>query len=244
MGLSHPTDPNIYLIDGGGIYAMVDAGSGLSPNLIIRNLEKDKLQPNRIEYIILTHSHWDHARGSAYLKELSKAKLLVHELGIHTLEKELWPEGLLAQKGIQARPTKVDIEIRDGNSLQVGSAQLTFYHTPGHSLDSVCILMEDEGKIVLFSGDTVFAEGLPGAINADTNFANYRDSLAKLRELKCDILLPGHKLFLLANGSEHVELLADKFSAGWKDFVLGPTPFFPSWWLKHRPSLYEDASLR
>lgn len=239
--LSHPTDPNIYLIDGKGTLALVDAGSGICPELIIHNIHQSGFKPEDVRFIINTHSHWDHARGSAYLKELTGAKLLIHEMGVDVVESKLWPDGYLAKKGIGARSTKVDKALADKEALQVGNLQLVFYHTPGHSNDSICILMESEGKKMLFSGDTVFAEGLPGTVNADTDFVKYRNSMLRLADLECDVLLPGHKLFVLANASEHIQLLKEKLTGRWRDVVMGPTPFFPGWWLEHRPSLYEDA---
>ena len=209
--------------------------------MILQNIQKNGFRLEEIKFIINTHAHWDHARGSAYLKELTRAKLLIHELGVEIVQNKLWPDGYLAKRGIGSRPTKVDKIVKDRDTLEVGDIRLTIYHTPGHSNDSICILMQEGDKKLLFSGDTILAEGLTGTVTAETNFANYRDSVLRMAELDCDMLLPGHKLFVIADASEHVKLLAEKLTGRWRDLVMGPTPFFPGWWLQHRPSLYEEA---
>lgn len=241
IGLSHPTDPNIYLIDGGGELALVDAGSGICPELIIRNLMQSNFKPEDVRFIINTHSHWDHARGSSFVKKLTGAELVMHELGAQVVERDLWAHSYLASQGVISPPTKVDITLRDDTTLKVGSVELKIYYTPGHTADSICVFMEDEGKKILISGDTVLANGLFGMIGVETDFPKLRDSLFKLVGLECEVLLPGHGLFVLTEGGEHVHHLAKKLNSPWREVVLGSTPFLPSWWLEQRPSLLKDA---
>ena len=102
-----------------------------------------------LKYIILTHGHGDHIGAVEGLKEAYDAVLLIHEEDAEMLRDHQL--NLTFRMG-----EKIEIEadqtFRDGETLMVGSLELKFIHTPGHSKGSSCILVED----ALFSGDTLF----------------------------------------------------------------------------------------
>jgi glyoxylase-like metal-dependent hydrolase (beta-lactamase superfamily II) len=66
MGVSHQTDSHTYLLHSHGELALIDAGSGIKPELILENLQRDGIELRRISTILITHSHWDHARGVSF----------------------------------------------------------------------------------------------------------------------------------------------------------------------------------
>lgn len=84
----------------------------------------------RIIFVITTHSHPDHASGNDELVKATGAKIVAHE----------------------ASKMKKDIGARDGDTLPVGLLELKFIHTPGHSPDSMSILVENK----LMTGDALF----------------------------------------------------------------------------------------
>lgn len=241
IGLSHQTDPHVYLIDGVDKLALIDSGSGVKPEIILKNIEKEGFNPKNIDLIINTHTHWDHARGNAFMKKYTGAQLVTHELGVKIVEDILWKDGYLAKNGIGSDPAKVDWTVADGSEIQVGELAFTVCHTPGHSEDSICLRTVIDRRQVLFTGDTVFAEGITGTVTAETNFKQYRDSVLKLTKIRADVMFPGHKLFILSDAFEHIDILYEKLAGRWRDIVLGPTSFFPGWWLQHRSSLYGDC---
>ncbi len=241
MGVSHQTDSHTYIIHSGGEYALIDTGSGIKPELIQKNLEQDGIAPSSISTILLTHSHWDHARGCAFWKKVTGAKVAAHEDAVDTLEKNLWPNLHLAKHGIGSHKTKVDIALKDGAAIKVGRLKLEVLHSHGHSHDSICIFTSFGSHRVLFSGDTVFAEGGHGTVNADTDFKKYRASVKRLAQYEVSALLPGHKQFVLAYGNEHINLLDKKLSGNWTDVMTARVPFFPTWCLENDPCLYDDA---
>lgn len=241
MGVSHQTDCHTYLLDGGGELALIDAGSGIKPDLIRRNLLRHDIDPSRISMILLTHSHWDHARGCGFWREATGAKVAGHEDAVDTIERTLWPDVHLTRHGIPSKKSKVDVHLKDGSRVRVGRLELEVIHTPGHSEDAICLYTSFGSQKILFSGDTVFAEGGHGTVTADTNFKNYRDSVKRLTTYGATALLPGHRQFVLADGNEHVKMLAKKLSGRWTDITDTRVPFFPTWWLEHNPALYEDA---
>ncbi|MBO1114274.1 MBL fold metallo-hydrolase [Bordetella petrii] len=241
MGVSHPTDAHIYVVDGGSEAAMIDAGSGIQPEWMQSNLASDGVPLEKIRQIVLTHTHWDHARGCAWWQRATGARILAHSLGRATVEEGEWAHSHVARRGIPSQGASVARSLEDGDEIAVGGLRLQVVHTPGHSSDSISLLLQFGGKRVLFGGDTVFAEGGHGTVSANTDFRAYRDSVRRLAALEIDALLPSHKQFVLSRAHEHVAMLERKLSANWTDVVTARVPFFPTWWLEHDASLYEDA---
>ena len=123
----------------------------------------------RAKYIINTHTHFDHVLGNEQMAELTGAKIVQHKNS--KLEK--------------------DIAVSDGDTIEIGSIRLRVLDTPGHSKDSICLLLEGQ---FIFTGDTLFVGNcgrvdLPGS-DAKEMFDSLFNRLAKLDENL--ILYPGH----------------------------------------------------
>jgi glyoxylase-like metal-dependent hydrolase (beta-lactamase superfamily II) len=73
---------------------------------------------------------------------------------------------------------------RDGESV----GPFTALGTPGHSPDSVCLVM---GR-ACFTGDTVLGEGSVFIAPGEGSLSAYLDSLRRLRSLDLEVLCPGH----------------------------------------------------
>ncbi|EHL07689.1 metallo-beta-lactamase domain protein [Desulfitobacterium hafniense DP7] len=104
----------------------------------------------QVEYILLTHGHFDHIGAVDKLRELYQAKVGIHKedavmltSGAHNLSRMLG-------RSYEFKPA--DFLLEDGQVLQVGNLNLTVIATPGHTLGGVCFLTS-EG---LLSGDTLF----------------------------------------------------------------------------------------
>ncbi|MEL1135102.1 MBL fold metallo-hydrolase [Desulfitobacterium sp. THU1] len=104
----------------------------------------------QVEYILLTHGHFDHIGAVDDLREQYQAKAGIHHedavmltSGAHNLSRMLG-------KSFEYKPA--DFFLEEGQVLQVGKLSLTVIATPGHSLGGVCFLTA-EG---LLSGDTLF----------------------------------------------------------------------------------------
>jgi hydroxyacylglutathione hydrolase len=123
----------------------------------------------RAKYVINTHTHFDHVLGNEQMAEVTGAKIVQH-------------------KNSQL---KKDIAVSDGDTIEIGSIRLRVLHTPGHSKDSMCLLLADH---LIFTGDTLFVGNcgrvdLPGS-DAKEMYYSLFDRLAKLDEKL--ILYPGH----------------------------------------------------
>ena len=124
-----------------------------------------------IALIVLTHGHPDHADGAGRLRELTGAPIVARS-----------PE------------LCVDAAPLDSNDArEVGSVGWLTVLTPGHSSDSVCLLVRDDRA--LLTGDTVLGRGTTVVAYPDGRLGDYLDSLQQLRDLAAqdvDVLLPGH----------------------------------------------------
>jgi glyoxylase-like metal-dependent hydrolase (beta-lactamase superfamily II) len=138
-----------------------------------------------IERIVLTHGHADHSAGARRLAELTGAPVLAVD-----------PAQRRAGRGAGGRsagPALGGEELGPGDRVRVGGCELAVIQTPGHTRDSVCLLLEADGA--LLTGDTVIGRGTT-VIAGDGSLSDYLRSLDRLRELAgrmaLGTLLPGH----------------------------------------------------
>ncbi|MCL2095835.1 MAG: MBL fold metallo-hydrolase [Oscillospiraceae bacterium] len=137
-----------------------------------------------LEYIVLTHGHYDHILGANKFREETGAKIAAHELEKEYLENP----GKSMTGGEIVLP---DILLKENDILTSGDVSLGVIHTPGHTKGSCCFIC-GEAKAV-FAGDTLFKDGVG---RCDLYGGDYRaliKSLEKLKSLdKSYKLYPGH----------------------------------------------------
>lgn len=228
IGLSNPYDCHVYLVDGGSDAVLIDAGVGIEPELIKRNVQKF-VDWHKVSRILCTHSHADHSGGSEFFQNDGK------EVWISEIEadwmlncKDDVEQALRLAKNAEAYPEdyefkyfKPDYVLTEHENIHCGSLTIQPILVRGHSPGMFCFYIQDEDKNILFSGDSVFINGHIGLLNAPgSELHKYREDIGKLSELNVDALFPGHRLFLLKNGQAHIQKAVDQLS---KVFV--PTTF-------------------
>ncbi len=180
-------ETNTYVLESGGVFAVVDPAE---ENAELLNFLKGK----NVEYVLLTHGHFDHISGVNSVVRETGAKVCVHSLDGEMLldgNKSLYNSHF---GGIQA-PIKADILLNDGDELNFGEMNVRVMHTQGHTNGSVCYILENER--IIFSGDTLFRlsagrTDLAG-INPVLAGRNELASLKKLSNLSGDYMVyPGH----------------------------------------------------
>ncbi|MDH7568036.1 MAG: MBL fold metallo-hydrolase [Armatimonadota bacterium] len=183
-----PMGNNAYLLveDDAGKCALVDPGIGSE-----EILEHIRSRGWRLETVINTHGHFDHAYCDAWFVEATGASLLLHEEDASML-------ALLPQQAAWfgfspppvPKPTRL---LRHGDTIAVGQTLLQVLHTPGHTPGGICLLAAASPPWVL-TGDTLFA----GSIGrTDLPGGDHHLLIASIRQkllvLPADTLVyPGH----------------------------------------------------
>ena len=119
--------------------------------------------------IINTHSHFDHVVGNEVLSKATGAKIMQHRLS--SLYK--------------------DIELDDGDVIPFGKSTIEVLYTPGHSKDSICLVVDHE---IIITGDTIFVGScgrldLPGGSPEEMYDSIYGKLIKMDGKLK---VYPGH----------------------------------------------------
>ncbi|HJT86788.1 MAG TPA: rhodanese-like domain-containing protein [Bryobacteraceae bacterium] len=123
-----------YMVGSEGIAAVIDPQRDVD-----LYLEAAAGKNWKIEYIIETHLHADFVSGHRELAERTGARIYL---------------------GAGSGAEFPHAAVKDGDEIQFGQCRLRFLQTPGHTIESICILMNDRGAperpAVVFTGDTLF----------------------------------------------------------------------------------------
>ncbi len=141
-----------------------------------------------ISKIINTHGHFDHIGGNRYFIKKTGAELLIHEADIAYLDKPLNKVIDFVRSGTE--PDYVVRALKDGDTINFGNTALSVIHTPGHSPGSICLYGEGN----LFTGDTLFTEGMGRTDIAGGNYTQIMKSIREriLRLPDETVIWPGH----------------------------------------------------
>jgi glyoxylase-like metal-dependent hydrolase (beta-lactamase superfamily II) len=169
----HPMFTTMYLV-GNDQVLTIDSGEALERYQWMLRGYLAAIEKAEVALIGITHHHFDHSGNLKWMREMYKADVLVHESGIPLLEDRLPEEGVRT--------------LHEGETLDLGGGvRPLVLETPGHSVDSVCYYLEDEG--VLFTGDTL----LGASTTTVWDLFEYRESLVRLRDLpNLQVICPGH----------------------------------------------------
>lgn len=188
-GLTDPSDAAVYLVQFDEKAALVDAGTGRDHEQLTRNIAQSLGTGVRLEYLLLTHCHFDHAGGARLLRDQFGCRIVAHELDAGFLESGDNRVTGASQYGARLEPCAVDIRLHGQEStIDLGAGTIRALHSPGHSPGSVVYVTEIDGELVLFGQD------LQGPLHSDflSDEQRYLDSLARLLNLQADVLLEGH----------------------------------------------------
>jgi len=145
------------------IGAIIDPSWDLEKLLVF--LEKNNITA---KYIINTHTHFDHILGNDHISEITKAKIIQHE------------------KSTQKKGRSVV----DHENISIGELNLEVLYTPGHSEDSICLIVNKESII---TGDTLFVGNCGRVDLPGSNPEKMYDSLSKVANLDDSLVVyPGH----------------------------------------------------
>ena len=167
---------------GGGQVVLIDGGLDASGEAILTEVSRRGLGPQAVAAILLSHGHGDHIAAAA-ADLFPNAEVMALEAEVGLAEGRVAPGSPLGRI-MPVSPTGVEVTraLRDGETVQVGSATIQVYAVPGHTAGSAAYLVNG----VLFLGDEANGTpdgevtGPPWVFSDDT--AQARESLVRLEQ--------------------------------------------------------------
>jgi glyoxylase-like metal-dependent hydrolase (beta-lactamase superfamily II) len=214
-----PTIVNVYLVDGGDEWALIDTGMRTPESLLAFEgaLAAVGCRPEKIRKILCTHHHPDHFGTSGPYRDLCRAEVFLHPLEVErvaTFRPGPWSEqslrflrrhGIPLERfpGLPTRgefwsglyvPSRPDQFLADGDRIQVGEREIQVVWTPGHSPGHCVMYLPREKAAVV--GDHLLPKITPHVgIYSDAPqdpLGDFLGSLRKVAELDVETVLPAH----------------------------------------------------
>lgn len=193
-----------FLIDDGKTAIMYDSGFAFTGYKVADRIKKE-LGERKLDYIFLTHSHYDHALGSCYaLKYWPEAKVVAGEYAVKIFAK---PTAKALMRDLDQKyavkcgvdeyedlidDLKVDISACEGDTIQAGDMKFTVINLPGHTRCSIGFYMP-ENKLLLGSETIGVYDGeemvLPSYL---VGYELALNSISKVEKLDIENILVPH----------------------------------------------------
>jgi glyoxylase-like metal-dependent hydrolase (beta-lactamase superfamily II) len=203
----------LYISDNSEI-SIIDAGMPGNAFKILNQISEMGISPEKIKYIILTHSDIDHMGSVADLKIATGALVAIHEIEVPYLlgEKKKKLKGIIGGlivlifgiliKFIKPQNIVPDIILKEGAFI----GGLKVIYTPGHTDGSIALY---DAETVLFSGDAIITDKHSNIIGfnkiATSDTLEAAKTINKIKNLKFKVLLPGHGSPVLKNASDKLK---------------------------------------
>lgn len=194
---------NLYLVASDAGIIIVDTGFSNAARNVLRAIEQLGHTRTDVRLIFLTHVHMDHAGSAAELRRQTGAPIAMHRAdvgkaraGKHNMPNGRGTAGKLFEYAFNGLRLQMryeafapDILLEEGQTLKEFGLNARVIHTPGHTLGSLSLALDDR---VMLIGDALinqFRVGMP--MYGEDNALAY-DSLRKLRALRPRMLYSGH----------------------------------------------------
>ncbi|MBR1988699.1 MAG: MBL fold metallo-hydrolase [Clostridia bacterium] len=189
---------NTYLIKGKDCCILIDAGCSIDV------VKKHTDLP--IKAVLITHAHYDHI---ANIEDYDDAGIPIY---ISEKSFEILNDIKSNASDLFNDPRTFVIKnintLKDEQEIDISGCKIKFYLTPGHTKDSGCYLFEK----VLFSGDTLFSEGI-GRVDLPTGSSQeLKESLSKIKDIEYTNIYPGH-------GEISDKQIQDKLIPKWQRYL-------------------------
>lgn len=181
-------DSNIYLLTGDR-NVLIDTGTGLTTSYVINAIKQIIGDTGTIDIILLTHCHFDHIGGAPAIMNAFGCKTYIGAKDAPAVREGDSLFTLANDFGVDIPPYPVE-DLTDGDIIDLGDHKLRVIDTPGHTQGGICFY--DEISSSLFSGDTVFEDGVGRTDFNGGSIKLLRNSIKYLIDMPIKGLYPGH----------------------------------------------------
>jgi glyoxylase-like metal-dependent hydrolase (beta-lactamase superfamily II) len=185
---------NVYLIDGGSEFLLIDIGFEETVQEIIDLIRQMDFNLSTCKMLIATHADADHIQGAARARELLRTRVAAHPESVDPIQTG---DPIITYASIKAQnfeipmpKCKVDLLLKEGETITVGDRKLQVWHTPGHTKGQLSFKMGN----LLFCGDNIYKDSSVGVIDAHhgSHIPSFLESLRRIQRDDAEFLLPSH----------------------------------------------------
>jgi len=187
-----------YLITTPKGHILINTGLAESVGLIKSNVESLGFKFSDIKILLATHAHFDHVAGMADIKEITGARMMIHEKDAAALADGGNSDFVFGGKGSTFKPVKADRLLHDNDTVKLGDMQIMVLHHPGHTQGANSFLFDvrDDKKVyrVLIANMPTMQDqtNLAGMSGYPDIAKDYAYTFEALKKLKFDIWLSSH----------------------------------------------------
>jgi len=231
--IAHRTSEGNLLI-GEDYTALFDCGMAFCTDKTIQNV-KNALQGRPLDYLFITHTHYDHIGATPFFrKEWPALRLVTSQTGAQVLLKDT-PRRVIRELSIVAAKEcngefdasysdddfHADVIVKEGDSIPLGGLSVQTLETPGHTRDTLSffipeleMLIVSETTGVLLPDNTVYPPYL-------TSFIDTVNSIEKCRKIPFKFLSLPHKGLSKEINANDFFNKTIKACTECRDFILG-----------------------
>lgn len=200
---------NVFLIRKDSTNILVDSGPKNTYNDLIKFINQLKDKPDKIDWLIITHAHYDHCMNAAKIKNQFGSRVICAQPESHYLQSgyrplpkgTMWftkfligfsmtaPDGYIRSK-FSYEPVFPDKEINGPYLIPMNGNRVELINTPGHTDGSLSVIVDDEIALV---GDAAFGLSKKSIFPPFADDSNQlKESWGVLLKTKCRVFIPAH----------------------------------------------------
>jgi len=189
-----PLGVNIYLIDGGTEFVLIDVGQDDTFDEVLDLIRSLDFPLSKCKMLIASHADADHVQALAQARDRLKTKTGAHARAAAAIESgdliETYASISAQNFSIPMPKCKIDVKLKDGDVLKVGKLKLEVWSTPGHTPGQLSFKLDN----LLFSGDNIYKDTCVGVIDAHhgSSIPDYINSLQRILTDDAAFILPSH----------------------------------------------------
>ncbi len=197
-----------YVVMGDAGSAMIDCGLNILGPQYLASLRTLMGDEENLEFLFLTHSHYDHLGAAPYLRRnirglkigghekiealLAKESVRNRMASLSEIQRAFFPD--VGGDDVSFAPLSLDLKFSGGERISPAGVHCEVYSAPGHTADSLAYFFPEIGA--LFPGESIgVPEGRDGAgvqVEFLSSYDDYLKTIEKLASLQPTIICMAH----------------------------------------------------